>query len=681
MIAGREFVMRARRRYHSLASIPWSFGPFILGCLLAILANLISTTTALSSQPGLEAYGRLPQVEAISLSPGGQTFAAVVRGDQGPVLTVFDAETVKPLESLGLGAGKFRSLMWIDDDRIVIIRSVTAGIRDTLAQKGERFVPWEYNFRTRQGRPLLMNTDRALNIVAGGDPQRASNGAGGWDVVLYGFNFPQNKSVLTLFRQGETGTARVVAQGQRDTVDWIVGPDGQVLGEIRQFVPTGAWQVLVGRGQDARKLVKEGVSLIERPWFRGLSADGASVVVSVPGEDERQSLQVDIATGEVRSLSIAQEQRFVLEEGSSVILGWYSQKDDDLRYEFNGAGDQALWSATIKAFEGAKVTLQSLSRDRSRMIVAVEGKAQGYAYFLVDRRTGRANLLSDVFKGIGPEAIRERRFIHYRAADGREIPAYLTLPAGPPTGRLPLIVLPHGGPASRDAVGFDWWSQAYASLGYAVLQPQFRGSRGFGEEHYRAGLGEIGGRMQSDLSDGVGELARQGVVDPARVAIVGASYGGYAALAGVTLQSGIYRCAVSVAGVTDMAQIVRDFALRDGSRQAMSARYWRGLLAVQDERDPKLTSISPVFQASRASAPIQLIHGEDDTVVKIEHSRRMSEALKAAGRPVELVVLKGEDHWLSNGETRLQMLTESARFLKTCNPPDGSDAARTAADR
>lgn len=171
------------------------------------------------------------------------------------------------------------------------------------------------------------------------------------------------------------------------------------------------------------------------------------------------------------------------------------------------------------------------------------------------------------------------------------------------------------------------------------------------------------------------------MVDPARVAIVGASYGGYAALAGVTLQSGIYRCAVSVAGVTDMAQIVRDFALRDGSRQAMSARYWRGLLAVQDERDPKLTSISPVFQASRASAPIQLIHGEDDTVVKIEHSRRMSEALRAAGRPVELVVLKGEDHWLSNGETRLQMLTESARFLKTCNPPDGPGAARTAADR
>lgn len=176
--------MRARSGCRSLASIPLSFGSFILGCLVAIFANLFSTGTALSSQPGLEAYGRLPQVEAISLSPGGKTFAAVVRSDQGPVLTVFDAETVKPLESLGLGAGKFRSLMWIDDDRIVIIRSVTTGIRDTLAQKGERFVPWEYNFRTRQGRPLLMNTDRALNIVAGGNPQRAPNGAGGWDVVL-----------------------------------------------------------------------------------------------------------------------------------------------------------------------------------------------------------------------------------------------------------------------------------------------------------------------------------------------------------------------------------------------------------------------------------------------------------------------------------------------------------------
>src|SRR5262249_22277991 len=156
----------------------------------------------------------------------------------------------------------------------------------------------------------------------------------------------------------------------------------------------------------------------------------------------------------------------------------------------------------------------------------------------------------------------ETKRITYEAADGMKIPAYLTLPAGRPASKLPLVVLPHGGPASRDTADFDWWAQAIAAQGYAVLKPNYRGST-IRQEVLSCGYGQWGRKMQTDLSDGVRYLAKQGVIDPARVCIVGASYGGYAALAGVTIDPGVYRCAVSVAGLSDLKLMLKWVAERD----------------------------------------------------------------------------------------------------------------------
>ena len=634
-----------------------------------------------ADRPDIQAYGRLPQVDALSMAPSGQVFAAVIRNDGGTVITVFDAATAKPLDSLGLGNDKFRNMMWIDDDRMVIIRSITASIQGVIAPKGEQYVALEYNFRMRRGRPLLMGTDRALNTVAG-DVVRVRAGAAPAKLVLEGMNFPQDVTVLSLFEQGPTGKARVIAQGRRETADWIVGSDGTVLGEVRHYRSNGGWQVLVGQGVDQLKVVQEGTSLTTIPRFRGVSADSASVYVSIPDGDDFRLLKIETASGQVVQTPSDQGLTFLHEDGTEVIAGIARIDGDDLRYEWSDPRDQSLWASVQKAFGGGRVWLVSTSTARDRLILLVEGKEQGFSYFLLDRKTGQASFLSDAYRDIGPEALSERRYIRYKAGDGREIPAYLTLPIGRTAKALPLVVLPHGGPAARDDIGFDWWSQAYASLGYAVLQPQFRGSYGFGPDHSLAGDGEVGRRMQTDVSDGVDDLVRSGIADPARVSIVGASYGGYAALAGVTLQSGVYRCAVSVAGVSDWAQLLRDEAIAAGGRtRVLSVRYWRKLLAVADEKNPSLSDISPVFHAASASAPILLIHGADDTVVKIDHSTRMAAALKKAGKPVEMITLKGEDHWLSNGETRVQMLTESARFLKACNPPQGPGAESAAADR
>jgi dipeptidyl aminopeptidase/acylaminoacyl peptidase len=223
--------------------------------------------------------------------------------------------------------------------------------------------------------------------------------------------------------------------------------------------------------------------------------------------------------------------------------------------------------------------------------------------------------------------------------------------------------MPHGGPGQRDYPGFDWWAQAFASRGYAVLQPNFRGSSGYGATFQNAGHGEWGRKMQSDLSDGLTFLVQSGIADPQRACIVGASYGGYAALAGVTLQKGIYRCAVSVAGVSDLSKMVAT----DIRESILSATLIRMLKQeVGSGRD--LREASPIRFAAGADAPILLVHGKDDTVVNYDQSADMAKALQKAGKPVEFVTLVGEDHWLSRSETRQSMLEAVVAFVEKRNP-------------
>jgi dipeptidyl aminopeptidase/acylaminoacyl peptidase len=173
--------------------------------------------------------------------------------------------------------------------------------------------------------------------------------------------------------------------------------------------------------------------------------------------------------------------------------------------------------------------------------------------------------------------------------------------------------------------------------------------------------------MQTDLSDGVRHLAGEGIIDPKRVCIVGGSYGGYAALAGATLQQGVYRCAVSFGGVSDLRKLVGYSRGRSGR---IALRYWTRYMGAEDLGDPVLAKYSPALNAAQANAPILLIHGKDDTVVPLDQSLEMADALRRAGKPVELVVQDNADHWLSLGTTRLAMLRATMAFLEKNNPPN-----------
>jgi dipeptidyl aminopeptidase/acylaminoacyl peptidase len=323
-------------------------------------------------------------------------------------------------------------------------------------------------------------------------------------------------------------------------------------------------------------------------------------------------------------------------------------------------------AATRKAFPGLTVRLIDWNDSFDRLIVFTSGPTEPEGWWLVDLKTHGAEALGLGYL-LAAADVGPMRMVTYKASDGLDMAGVLTLPPGRLAGKLPVIVLPHGGPSARDYPVFDWWAQAFASRGYAVFQPNFRGSTGSGSKFLRAGWGEWGRKMQTDISDGLAELAKQGIVDPKRACIVGASYGGYAALAGVTVQQGLYRCAV--AGIGDVQAMVRTDKWESGGDPTLSRSLDK---QVGSGRDLKL--ISPITYASRADAPILLIHGVDDTVVAFSQSSNMMVALKRANKPVEMVTLPGEDHWLSKSETRLTMLKAAVAFVEQHNPPDPARA-------
>lgn len=318
--------------------------------------------------------------------------------------------------------------------------------------------------------------------------------------------------------------------------------------------------------------------------------------------------------------------------------------------------------ATIidKALPQASIHLVDRSRGGARVLAHVtEGNAPG-DFWLLDREGDKSELmpLIEAYPDLKPEQIVDSRWIAYKARDGLNIPAVLTLPTAYQRSAnarpIPFVVLPHGGPSSHDDIGFDYWVQFLASRGYGVLQPQFRGSTGYGQSFLIAGYQQWGLAMQDDVTDGTKWLIDQKLADPHRIAIVGGSYGGYAALMGLVREPDLYRAAVAFAPVTDLGTLIYS-----------QYSYLFGDLNIPQiggDQD-KLSALSPTKRADRIQKPVLLVHGRKDYTVPVEHTELLSEALRKAGKTSQTIYLDEGDHYLSRGEDRLRFLKALEAFL------------------
>ncbi len=641
---------------------------------IAALAALVMCAQAALAAP-LEAYGRLPTLSQVTISPDGKALAYVAGTEADRLVMVQSLVARQVLGALHVGQTKVRDLNWADDHTLLITTSVTAmpmgGVM--TVRRHEFFSVLAYDIQTKTQRALLDHFSAGhllmMNVVAGTPTARVVDGQ--TSVFVPGIYFSDGQGRTGLFRIDLPlfHTALASNIGNKQAEDWVIDARGNVIAESSYDEDHQRWKMTldpIGKPRPVLDLPAP----IESPSMMGLDEDGGAVVITTPESDGSITYQaILLKDGSIVPWKHANPafRALVTSETGAVVGGALTTEKND--YTFFDQHTDTVWRSVKAAFKDAtNVDLVSWTTDRTKVVAHVLGEAYGNGYFLVDMTAHRADPIGREYDGI--DEVAPEKWIEYAAGDGRKINAYLTLPLKRSPKNLPLIVLPHGGPHARDYPGFDWISQALASRGYAVLQPEFRGSDGFGLDLLTAGFGEFGKKMQTDLSDGVRALAAQGLIDPKRVCIVGASYGGYAALAGATLDTGVYRCAVSIAGLSDLKALLSYMHWPRNRFDDRGERFWDRFLNVSNADDPKLDAISPIKHVDKVTIPILLIHGRDDTRVPFSQSSNMADALEAAHKPVEFVKLSGEDHWLSKSQTRLEMLEATVKFLEANNPPN-----------
>jgi dienelactone hydrolase len=642
---------------------------------LALVAMCVADAAA--AAPPIDAFGQLPTVGDIALSPDGTRWAAIVGDAATSQIQVRELATGTLLLASPAKDYKLRALQWVDNDRIVLTLSQTKGIRSEDFQfvgRGEYHQLLLHDLKTHNWRRLLENMKLVANFVAGPPAVRMVDGRP--QMIVEGWSIPNAGFDSTLFRiDPASGLTTVVEKGLPETRDWIIGADGAPVARSDYNGKTGDWRLSFRRNGFWKEVYREN-ALIELPGLHGFGRSPGTILVgtSKSGDYEIHEVSLGDATWS-KPVGVADFDRLIRDPVTALPIGTSTDGLGSISYDFWSPEDQKLWRSLARSFKDELVTLIDWSQDRTVVMIEVFGPKSGDSIYVVDRKARTAGLLSQRYNRLAPADLGPVQTLTYKAADGTEIPAYLTLPSGRAAKNLPLIALPHGGPAASDSPGFDWWAQALASRGYAVLQPQFRGSTGFGTAFETAGYGQWGRKMQTDVSDGVRHLAGLGTIDPKRVCIVGASYGGYAALAGVTVEQGTYRCAASVAGVADPRKFLERRKREARTSENPAMRFWQRFMGMKDIADTSIDAFSPARLADRVIVPLQLIHGKDDLVVPIEQSTVMANAMKAAGKPVEMVVLPSEDHWLSRPATRVAMLSALVAFLEKHNPPDAAAVA------
>jgi dipeptidyl aminopeptidase/acylaminoacyl peptidase len=654
--------MEARRRIRHnpqgasvglAAVLALSAGGFF-ACPSAVAADVIP----------LAAFGQLPSLEDVAISPDGTKLAFVRTSGESRKLLVIPLGKREVIGGVLVGTAKLRDVEWVDDDNILATVSSTSPppFGFTGATR-EWFQLVNFDVSKLKLHPLSFDVDRVqtFNVITGGWTLREVSGHS----TLYTRGYcVREGTVPCLFSVAyPERRVRLVDEAREPDTDWLVDESGNIAAQFTYHDDKKLWEIKT-RKERHWTVVASGTAAIDTPDMLGFNADGSGILVRflVNGDPQWRPLNLSDNTWGPALARGASFSRTIKDRKTGRIIGGVRDIGSS-DYVFFDNELQAHWNAVLRAFPDERVKLESHSDDFSQLVLKVFGPKDGYVYALYDWYSHRATILGQVYEGVAAPA--EMKAVSYPAADGLSIPAFLTLPAGSEKG-LPLIVLPHGGPAAADTLDFDWWSQALAAQGYAVLQPNFRGSL-LDSRFLQQGFGEWGRKMQSDLSDGVRYLAREGIIDPKRVCIVGASYGGYAALAGVTVETGVYRCAVSVAGISDL-RLFRKWTIANEVGQ--SQRYWDRFMGTADQKDPALLAISPIEHVAAVTVPVLLIHGRDDTVVPFEQSDVMLSALRRAGKSAALVTMKHEDHWLSRGETRLQMLQATVDFLKANNPPN-----------
>ena len=649
----------------------------LVGAGVAALCSFAAhaqTTGSLAADAA--AFGARESVDAVDLSADGSSVLYLTPGPGRKTVAVVG----------DLAAGKFTTLVATDGDPESLYRCKFASSRRAVCQFGGLVES------KSMGELLGFRRLVALDVSGGGNPK--------------------------LLGQAESPYDASLRQDDGDIIDWLGGADGAILMD-RLYVPEeGKIQSRVvltksGWGVDKVDVTSLRSDTVESPReAAGYMTDGRGNVrlMSITGarhsgmltgtmkysyrtkgsrewkplinskDDEFVPLAIDAdldslyalkkqngryalhaikLDGSLATRLVAQNPRVDIDnvvrvgDGQKVI--GYTFAEDKRQIVYFDPEFRALSASLTKALPRLPlVSFVDASRDGRKLLVIAESDVDPGRFYLFDRdkkTLNEAMLARPELQGRTLAAVKP---VTIPAPDGVSIPAYLTLPPGREAKGLPAVVLPHGGPSVRDEWGFDWLAQFLAARGFAVLQPQYRGSAGFGDawlkengfKSWRTSIGDINATARW--------LASQGIADPDRLAIVGWSYGGYAALQSAATEPSLYKAVAAIAPVTDLALLKQDW------RNFTNAN----LVAEEIGSGPHVAEGSPLRRASSINAPVLLVHGSKDANVRVWHSQKMHNALRAAGKQSDLLLFTGLDHQLEDAGARTQILTRIGELLQ-----------------
>jgi dipeptidyl aminopeptidase/acylaminoacyl peptidase len=624
-------------------------------------------------------YGRADGVKWPSLSPTGDLLAVHCSPQGQPSVCIFNIAKGEDVAFIPLGGEvRLQGFYWPSDDYLIINVSTFKSLQTVDGQRDYNFLQaLSYDIDDNElnvllnDEGLIIDAQSVVSVLPGDDRNvmmaavtantgqsehslgsiSPDRGGTAWSIATFKTRLDNGKSRRERTLLKSTLGAWFDAEG--DVVAEIVSPDRSTRRELRSnnrtlFTYDSASAndfAVLGLDQASGKLIIfRDVGDEDGLYFMSLE-DGSMEPVRIAGVDVGRASPV----------------RDTYTRG---IVG-FEYFDGMTRQVFTDPVLSDVLSQLSGALGGKRVNIESWNRDRSKIAISAAEPGRPADYYVFDRGAGALGPIGSAASHLAEATTGQVVTREIRARDGLQVETFLTLPPGRTLedGPFPTVIMPHGGPEARDGLGYDWWAQALAAEGYLVIQPNFRGSSGYGQDFRNAGFGEFGGKMIDDIADAGAWAVSQGLVAGDAYCVAGASYGGYAALMMGLKDKARSRCLISVNGVTQPFAHVGAFAL-----DSETGQYWERYLGLNRfDSEAERAVISPVARAGEYDQPILILHAENDLVVRTGQARLIASELD--GKPGFRSVSLGEaDHYIGGSDVRAQVLRETFAFLNRNHP-------------
>jgi len=625
----------------------------LTGLLAIVLAAPLS-----AEEIAVDVFFKNPEFSQVQLSPEGD-FLAVVAPVQGRRnLVVFDLETVKPTVVTNLGPDQtdIAGYPWVSNERLIFFVDADGNEAFSMFAVDRDGSDGRELFTGSSGVQFIPSQMSLLNILEA-DP----------NYVLAQSN-EKRKAYPDVYRLNiRTGRKTKVIMNPGYVRGWLADHEGVVrVG----FSDTGEPEKLLTRIMYRADEDADWVALAEFGWGEeswapvGFTADNKKLyVLSNIGRDTQALYLYDPETREFGEMIFGHDEVDVggpiLARKSKALIA-VAYTTDKPQWHFVDQGWGRIMAGVNQAVPDRINAPVSMGGDDDKVVIASYSDRAPSSYFILDRTGKKLEFFSDSRPWVDPEKMAEVRPVTYEARDGETIHGYLTIPPGREVKDLPLIIHPHGGPYGvRDDWGFNPETQFLANRGYAVLQMNYRGSGGYGKRFIDIAYGKWGLEMQNDVTDALAWAVKEGIADPERVCIYGASYGGYATMAGITMTPELYRCAVNYVGVVDLEMLYE----WDSQVDALEA-WFKAAVGDPSKDGERMRRTSPINLVENITAPLFVVHGRRDPRVEIRQAEELIDALEEHDKVFEVMIKDDEGHGFAKESNRLELYTAMDAFFK-----------------